>query len=274
MKKRIASLAAAALMVFSFAGCQSQNPIDLLQSAAAKTKTLPAVEYDATVGVDVDMQGMTMGIDMDMNLKAVNDEKDPDFEYTMSMELMGQSMDINMKYIDGWCYMDAGNGAKSKMEMDLEKFKEKQGSLFNLTEFEMEPEYLKDMKVTKSGDNTVISFEADSKFAQDILDSVLGSMGDDAAALEDANMKISGVSGEFTVDREGYLAGEKITMDCEVSSMGQSMTMKMTMDFTLKNPGQEITIKVDEPDSYEEYDLSDELLEDDFLSDDSDSTDF
>lgn len=257
MKKRIASLAAAALMVFSFAGCQSQNPIDLLQSAAAKTKTLPAVEYDATVGVDVDMQGMTMGIDMDMNLKAVNDEKDPDFEYTMSMELMGQSMDINMKYIDGWCYMDAGNGAKSKMEMDLEKFKEKQGSLFNLTEFEMEPEYLKDMKVTKSGDNTVISFEADSKFAQDILDSVLGSMGDDAAALEDVDMKISGVSGEFTVDREGYLAGEKITMDCEASSMGQSMTMKMTMDFTLKNPGQEITIKVDDPDSYEEYDLSD-----------------
>ena len=56
--------------------------------------------------------------------------------------------------------------------------------------------------------------------------------------------------------------------------MGQSMTMKMTMDFTLKNPGQEITIKVDDPDSYEEYDLSDELLEDDFLSDDSDSTDF
>ena len=107
MKKRVLPVLLAGLMVLGFSGCQKADPTEILQNAMTKTQSLESVEYDAGLSFDAEISGMRIGMDLDMNLKAINDKENPALAYTMSTSLMGQDVNVNMIYQDGTLYMNS-----------------------------------------------------------------------------------------------------------------------------------------------------------------------
>lgn len=101
------------------------------------------------------------------------------------------------------------------------------------------------------GDNVIFFFTADEETAKSLLDSIMKAMdmqSDDAQ--QEINLK--SLSGEYTVNKDGYLIGQKIDLSCEVTQDDVTSSADVTMNLSLVNPGQAVEITVEDPDSYQD----------------------
>ena len=251
MKKRVLPILLAGLMVLGFSGCQKADPTEILQNAMTKTQSLESVEYDAGLSFDAEISGMRIGMDLDMNLKAINDEENPALAYTMSTSLMGQDVNVDMIYQDGTLYMDS-MGYKVKSAIDYDDFIKDNGQIFDLTKLDSEDvKDLTNLEMKMDGYNIIFSFTADEKEGQDLLDAIMQAMEMESGGTTE-QIKLKSLSGEYTVNKDGYLIGQKIVMSCEMTQDNITSAADITVDMSLVNPGQTVEIKVDDPDSYQE----------------------
>ncbi len=251
MKKRVLPVLLAGLMVLGFSGCQKADPTEILQNAMTKTQSLESVEYDAGLSFDAEISGMRIGMDLDMNLKAINDKENPALAYTMSTSLMGQDVNVDMIYQDGTLYMDS-MGYKVKSAIDYDDFIKDNGQIFDLTKLDSEDvKDLTNLEMKMDGDNIIFSFTADEKEGQDLLDAIMQAMEMESGGTTE-QIKLKSLSGEYTVNKDGYLIGQKIVMSCEMTQDNITSAADITVDMSLVNPGQTVEIKVDDPDSYQE----------------------
>jgi len=251
MKKRVLPVLLAGLMVLGFSGCQKADPTEILQNAMTKTQSLESVEYDAGLSFDAEISGMRIGMDLDMNLKAINDKENPALAYTMSTSLMGQDVNVDMIYQDGTLYMDS-MGYKVKSAIDYDDFIKDNGQIFDLTKLDSEDvKDLTNLEMKMDGDNIIFSFTADEKEGQDLLDAIMQAMEMESDGTTE-QIKLKSLSGEYTVNKDGYLIGQKIVMSCEMTQDNITSAADITVDMSLVNPGQTVEIKVDDPDSYQE----------------------
>ena len=251
MKKRVLPVLLAGLMVLGFSGCQKADPTEILQNAMTKTQSLESVEYDAGLSFDAEISGMRIGMDLDMNLKAINDKENPALAYTMSTSLMGQDVNVDMIYQDGTLYMDS-MGYKVKSAIDYDDFIKDNGQIFDLTKLDSEDvKDLTNLEMKMDGDNIIFSFTADEKEGQDLLDAIMQAMERESGGTTE-QIKLKSLSGEYTVNKDGYLIGQKIVMSCEMTQDNITSAADITVDMSLVNPGQTVEIKVDDPDSYQE----------------------
>ena len=246
MKKRILSALLAAGMMLALAACPPQTHQEMLESAAAKTNALSSAEYAVAMSAQMDMGGIQLGMDIDQSLKMVNDQENPQVEAVVSMDLFGESVEAHTIYQDGWCYVDT-MGSKMKYAADYDEFLATQGeNLLDASGTPTDFSSLEDVSITQDGDNRVISFTGGDALIEEIMGAVQDTQG----------MDITDASGQFTIDKDGYLSGQKFSFSASMDSDGMTGTMDMTIDLTLQNPGAEVTIQVDDPDSYEEVDPS------------------
>jgi len=251
MKKRVLPVLLAGLMVLGFSGCQKADPTEILQNAMTKTQSLESVEYDAGLSFDAEISGMRIGMDLEMNLKAINEKENPALAYTMSTSLMGQDVNVNMIYQDGTLYMDS-MGYKVKSAIDYDDFIKDNGQIFDLTKLDSEDvKDLTNLEMKMDGDNIIFSFTADEKEGQDLLDAIMQAMEMESDGTTE-QIKLKSLSGEYTVNKDGYLIGQKIVMSCEMTQDNITSAADITVDMSLVNPGQTVEIKVDDPDSYQE----------------------
>lgn len=272
MKKRVLPVLLTGLMLLGFSGCQKADPTEILQSAMSKTQSLESVEYNMEASVDTEASGMRIGFDVDMNLKAVNDKENPAMAYTMSTALMGQDLNIDIIYKDGTLYSDS-MGYKIKSTMDYDEFMEESSEIFELTEFNSEDiKDLVDLEMKMDGDNVIFFFTADEETAKSLLDSIMKAM--DMQSDDDAQQEINlkSLSGEYTVNKDGYLIGQKIDLSCEVTQDDVTSSADVTMNLSLVNPGQAVEITVEDPDSYQ--DASDSSIDSGLFDDAAGEEDF
>ena len=125
MKKILALLMAMAMLV-SAAGCQSKgsgkemSAEEVYKSAMEKTNALQ--DTDMTMNMDMNMAvgGEELTISSDIALKAAGlTTEEMQMNMSMGMELMGQAVDMNMYYKDGYFYTEMA-GQKAKQAMDVE----------------------------------------------------------------------------------------------------------------------------------------------------------
>ena len=179
-------------------------------------------------------------------VKMVNDQENPQVEAVVSMDLFGESVEAHTIYQDGWCYVDT-MGSKMKYAADYDEFLATQGeNLLDASGTPTDFSSLEDVSITQDGDNRVISFTGGDALIEEIM----------GAVQDTQDMDITDASGQFTIDKDGYLSGQKFSFSASMDSDGMTGTMDMTIDLTLQNPGAEVTIQVDDPDSYEEVDPS------------------
>ena len=272
MKKRVLPVLLAGLMLLGFSGCQKANPTEILQNAMSKTQSLESVEYTVEASADMESGGMRIGFDVDMNLKAVNDKENPAMAYTVSTAFMGQDLNIDIIYKDGTLYSDS-MGYKIKTTMDYDEFMAESSQIFELTEFNSEDiKDLVDLEMKMDGDNVIFFFTADEETAKSLLDSIMKAMDmqSDDGAQQEINLK--SLSGEYTVNKDGYLIGQKIDLSCEVTQDDVTSSTDVSMNLSLVNPGQTVEITVEDPDSYQ--DASDSSIDSGLFDDAAGEEDF
>lgn len=252
--KKLASLLMSGLLVFSLASCQStpQDPAEAYKAACEKTATLTATDYDATIAAQVEASGMSMNIDMDIGMKLdMKDKQNPKMALDLSTSLFGQSVEGSLVCTDGTCYVSS-MGEKSKFAYTAEDLTSVGLDKGISMDFSL-PEGTEITTKQENG-NTVYCFEvsgeelaASSSF---LMDSFTDSMGTDN--------QIGTITCEMSVNSEGYIVRQLLTIPVTTSQSGIEMTMNMTFDMNLTNYGDKVSITAPEDaSSYPEGDAVD-----------------
>lgn len=275
MMKKAVSLLAAGCLVFSLAGCSNsgasaegtketketkeETKLDakqLYQEAVKKNSELTAMDMSMNMDMSMKMNDESIDMSMQSTLKANNLGKEGmTMEMTSNVSTMGQDTNANIYYGDGYYYIDSAD-TKVKCALDLDKIMEQVQSTTEVTD--MDVNSFKEITVKEDGDNKVFTYKGDPEQMQELVDESMSqltkSLEANGAELE---MKINDISGEVTVNKDGYITVQTMNLDCSMSSEGDTMDVTMKMDAAINNPGGgEVTVNLPAAEEYIEMDAS------------------
>lgn len=232
----------------------SNDPVAvaLYQEAQTKHAALDCIEADTSYIMDMAMQGISMRIGMDMNVKMTG-VRSGNLQYLMSgtMEMFGATFPVTIFYKDGWYYADMMN-MKLKQPMDvataLENVSENTGAM------EVNLAMMRNIKPVQNGANTILTYDVAEDILNNYLQIALAQSGANAEGL--ASYRVHSASGSMTIDSNGYFVKDQTLMDMEMeildSDTGALSDVRYVMDVTCdyKNPGQTFTLNFPSTDGY------------------------
>lgn len=254
--KKFLSTVLSMMMVLSLAGCgggKKVDPKELYDTASKKASEMTSMDMDYDMTMTMAQGGESIDVTMSMNMKmdGINTE-DMRYLATGTTSAMGQDVDMQMYYADGYYYMET-MGQKMKYAMDVNALMEQvQQSVEGAN---MDSSYLKDISAKEDGDNQILTFTADASKMDSYVQDVMSAMGS-AANMEGVSYTIKEVSGESVVNKDGYFTTAKIKMVMEMTMQGETMNVDMNMNAVYNNPGQPVTITEPNLDGYTEIDPS------------------
>lgn len=257
MKKRLVYLLSL-LMVLSLIGCsksdskKSTDPSTIYEDASKKTSELKDMTATASMKIKMtqDDDGMDIGMDMDIKMTDYNTD-DMKYLCNAKVSMLGMDLDMNMFYKDGYYYMETF-GQKMKAAMNYSEVLDKIDSSTMKTDELYK--YMKDIKATEKGDNTIIAFQLDGEKMSQYIKDMMSGLGTDT---EDETF--SGIEGnvESTVNKDGYLSAVKMNLVLDMEVDGEKGKMNMEMNIAYDNPGKAVEpIEFPDLEGYTEVDPS------------------
>lgn len=253
--KKLTSILLSISMVLALSGCGGgADGAAIYEEANKKTQELTSLDVSYTMDMTMKQGEETMDVSSTMNMKmdAIDSPADLRIFGEGVTSSAGQNVDTKMYYENGYYYMEAA-GQKIKYTMDFEAMLEAAEQSVGAN---MDAAYMKEVKVSKNGDDQILTFTADASKMDSYVQEVMGNMGT-MAGLEGVSYTIKEVSGEATVNKDGYFSKVNITMSMDMTMGSESVSVDMHMDTVYNNIGQpvEITAPAD-LDSYQEIDPS------------------
>lgn len=243
--KKLGSFLTSCVLILSMTACQSSGPslppADAYEAARAKTAALTCGEYRADMDIQMESGGISFTMGMDMDIKSDwTDRQNPKFSMDYSMEILGQSLEIQLVCVDQMCYLSS-MGEKGKFPLSQANSADAGLSGNPCLNIEI-PDSVAVTAKTENG-YTVYSFTlTDSQLELD--DSFFGAMLEGMGSQGD--LTVGTVSCEISVNSNGYIEREKITMPCTMEVQGVTATFTMTIDGTVVNPGTAVSITAPE----------------------------
>lgn len=260
MKKKNLRVFSAGLLctcfITVFAGCGEKDPYTVYSEASKKTAELESLEAETTMNMTLSAQGTDMEIPMTMDMKMdhINTE-DMNLSINTTMEVMGQTVEMNSYYTDGYYYMDSA-GSKIKYTMDLDELQDQVASSA-LQTTDLKEDDFKEISMEKKADQQLITYTISGDSMTDMANSAFGALSDLFSGT-DMEMNIQDISGTMTTNKEGYATAYSMVMPFTMNVQGQEMSVNMDMEVTYIEPGKEVSAELpDDLDSYEEVDLAD-----------------
>lgn len=246
--KKVIALTLAAAMALSFTACQEKKtPEEIYSEAVAKNAALTATQADMTMDMDMDLGGMSFGMTMDMAMKMKKSDDKFEMAMTGGTSLMGQKIDMEVYYKDGYNYTNA-MGAKVKQAMDLETIT---AQAENMTMKSTPVEYLENLEMTEEDGGYKFTYTINADKMQAYFEELMSMTGEAAALPEGTDLKFESMNGTATVGKDGYISGETVDMAFSMSMEGQEVKCTVKVDATYTNPGQDFTIEF--PADLDEY---------------------
>lgn len=251
--KRIgcATLALSLLLAGCGGGGGGKDAKTIYDEAVKKNAELTSMDMASTAGIKMSQGDETVevSVKMDVKMDGINTDS-MHYLADMSVSTEGQDVPMNVFYTDGYYYMEVA-GQKMKYAMDLEKLMEQVKSSTQT----LDSASLKEVSAKKDGDNQVITYTADpakmTEYAKSTLDSVASQLG----SMDGMEMNIKEAKGTMTVNKDGYMTVQNVSMTMDLTMQGETVTMEITSDTTVNNPGQEVTVTLPEAtDDYIEVD--------------------
>lgn len=250
--KKFLSVVLSACMALTFAGCGAgQDGKAIYVEANKKTQELTALDASYTMDMTMKQGEETMNVSssMDMKMDAINTDNMRFYARGVT-STAGQDIDTKLYYENGYYYMEAA-GQKFKYAMDLETLMETAKQ--SMGGGAMEAEYLSDVTVKKDGDNQILTFTADASKMDAYVQEVMASM-TSMPGMEGVTYTIKEVSGEATVNKDGYFSKVNMKMSMDMTMGTESMSMDMTMNTVYNNIGQPVEITAPDLEGYQEID--------------------
>lgn len=233
----------------------STDPMAVFLAAQEKNNALDSLDMDADYVISMTAEGMSMTMGMDMNIKMKNvQDGNLQFIATGNIDLLGSQMPINMFYADGYYYMDS-MGMKMKQAMPMNKALESVSS--NMEVADIDTSMMSDLQMRREGDTTILSYTTDAASMNDYMKAVMGDSLNYTDGIQ-ITYNIKSSSGEAYINKEGYYTGQKMYVDMDMTMIdtasGQTETIGYIMDVTatINNPGQPVDFAIPSTDGYED----------------------
>lgn len=266
MKKTKLIQIAAVLVLFILllaGGLTQQDPALIWDEAVAKNAALTDMDMEAevqmTMAANLDTDAMlglnAMNVTADMTMKAADMNSEAmvcqiDMTMDMGMGNLIPPIPIQVFFADGYCYMST-TGEKFKYPTDSSSMTETLKK--NTASAAMTAEQLDSLSMKKEGGNTVLTFTANSETLTDQLTQMLGLTGN---TYMEISYDIREMSGDATINPDGYIVEQNIFMDFDMIMLEQPFSITADMSIRYHNPGQPVEIELPDGDEYVELDMS------------------
>ena len=246
--RKFLALTLAGAMVLTFAACgkTKKTAEEVYAEAVAKTSALNATQANMTMDMDMDMGGMSIGMKMDMVVKVKKADNKFEMATTGGTSIMGQDIDIETYYKDGYSYTNA-MGAKMKQAMDLEAIAEQAESM---TMNSAPVEYLENLAMTEADGVTTLTYTISKEKMKEYFDEAMQIAGE-STIPEGVEMAFESMNGTATVNKDGYITASTVDMVFNMAIEGQEVKAAVKADMTYVDPGQDFEIQF--PEDLDDY---------------------
>ena len=233
---------------------KKKAPKELYAEAVKKNQELSSMDMSTVVKMTMSQGEETIDVDVDMDIQMADVNTDRmKYAANGSTSLMGQTIETSVFYTGGYYYMDM-MGQKIKYAMDMGQLMEQVKQTTDNGNLNVE--YMKDIQAKKDGDNTILTFTADSAKMDGYVKEMMGSMGGVMSGTDGAEFTIKSAEGEMTVNKEGYYTDMKMHMDLDMTMQGETIGLKMDMTAAVHSPGRSVEVVLPDTEGYQEIDAS------------------
>ena len=159
--KKVTALLLSCMLLFSISGCQKKRTAkEVLESSLKQSSKLKDADFSGEASYKIanseasSSSNVTIKMNFDTKLQTV-DKDQLKMSMTSTLNMLGQTMDMNMYYSDGYYYMNT-NGTMQKIKMDIAGLQKQIQSTTGQTS--LSAKYYKDLKLSEKDGNTVLKY--------------------------------------------------------------------------------------------------------------------
>ena len=251
--KKVTALLLSCMLLFSISGCQKKRTAkEVLESSLKQSSKLKDADFSGEASYKIanseasSSSNVTIKMNFDTKLQTV-DKDQLKMSMTSTLNMLGQTMDMNMYYSDGYYYMNT-NGTKQKIKMDIAGLQKQIQSTTGQTS--LSAKYYKDLKLSEKDGNTVLKYSINNDGLNQYVKDVTSQMTTVTGGSN--SIKVSSLTGTKTLNDKDLPVKESIKMVIESNSneVGK-ITLKMNLIY--HNPGKSVTVTLpDDLNTYQE----------------------
>lgn len=219
------------------------------QAAMEKNKELASYEADVDSVIRLSVDGATVDMTMDMNMKTKAEEEDLQLLCLGTMGMMGVEFPYTMFYTDGYMYTDM-MGEKMKAPMPVDEALAQANS--NMEGADLDLSMINGMRVRKNGDQTILAYCMNTG----AMDELLGAAATEYSEDVKTQPRVRASIGKMVIDGQGYVESQTmyLSMEMDVTEDGETQTVayEINMDIFYKNPGKEVKFSLPSTEGFEE----------------------
>lgn len=214
--KKVTALLLSCMLLFSISGCQKKRTAkEVLESSLKQSSKLKDADFSGEASYKIanseasSSSNVTIKMNFDTKLQTV-DKDQLKMSMTSTLNMLGQTMDMNMYYSDGYYYMNT-NGTKQKIKMDIAGLQKQIQSTTGQTS--LSAKYYKDLKLSEKDGNTVLKYSINNDGLNQYVKDVTSQMTTVTGGSN--SIKISSLTGTKTLNDKDLPVKESIQMVME-----------------------------------------------------------
>ena len=251
--KKVTALLLSCMLLFSISGCQKKRTAkEVLESSLKQSSKLKDADFSGEASYKIanseasSSSNVTIKMNFDTKLQTV-DKDQLKMSMTSTLNMLGQTMDMNMYYSDGYYYMNT-NGTKQKIKMDIAGLQKQIQSTTGQTS--LSAKYYKDLKLSEKDGNTVLKYSINNDGLNQYVKDVTSQMTTVTGGSN--SIKISSLTGTKTLNDKDLPVKESIQMVME-SGDNETGSITLKMILTYHDPGKSVTVTLrDDLNTYQE----------------------
>ena len=231
--KKVTALLLSCMLLFSISGCQKKRTAkEVLESSLKQSSKLKDADFSGEASYKIanseasSSSNVTIKMNFDTKLQTV-DKDQLKMSMTSTLNMLGQTMDMNMYYSDGYYYMNT-NGTKQKIKMDIAGLQKQIQSTTSQTS--LPAKYYKDLKLSEKDGNTVLKYSINNDGLNQYVKDVTSQMTTVTGGSN--SIKVSSLTGTKTLNDKDLPVKESIQMVMESGDNETgSITLKMNLTY-------------------------------------------
>ena len=209
--KKVTALLLSCMLLFSISGCQKKRTAkEVLESSLKQSSKLKDADFSGEASYKIanseasSSSNVTIKMNFDTKLQTV-DKDQLKMSMTSTLNMLGQTMDMNMYYSDGYYYMNT-NGTKQKIKMDIAGLQKQIQSTTGQTS--LSAKYYKDLKLSEKDGNTVLKYSINNDGLNQYVKDVTSQMTTVTGGSN--SIKVSSLTGTKTLNDKDLPVKESI----------------------------------------------------------------
>ena len=262
--KKFLNVLLSVMLVFAMVGCGGgageekekvqDKPKDakvVLTEATEKMQDIESMDISMLMDMSMEIGGEVVKMQMETGVQVQNQGKETmkmAMPMTMKMLSQGVTMQMNMYYTDGYCYMDM-LGSKVKIPMKVAEMME--GMQEGTAATDISIEGMTELKMEEKEDSIVITFVGDTEKMLEYSKSIMESM-QSMNGVESTDVTLDEIKGSIMLDKAGNMKEQVVDMKMTMTVEGEAVTTTANTTITYNSIGEDVVVDLPDFSEYQE----------------------